>query len=227
MAEPGDLVGAVASVAHEDQPPVRQPQPHDPQQRAHDRGRGAVWPAPCPVVLLRAVQAHQHRQGPGPGGEAEAHQHGEHDPLVAVPPGGIAVAGADRVAVAGLAVDPPAGVSVDGIIPGQQDRSVRGQEQDHEPAEAAGQAHRGPRGGRGDPLVGGDVPVGQRCGDAEQLGDGASPGTQQGGPHQEDEPLEGRAGGRGGDGLDDWQTLGRYNHRGSSLVVTQEAGSTP
>ena len=86
---------------------------------------------------------------------------------------------------------------------------VGGEQGDDEPAEAAGQLHGGPGGGGEDPLVAGDVAVGQGRGDAEQVGDGAPAGGQQGGAHQQGEALVGRPGEGGRDGLEDRQGLGR------------------
>jgi hypothetical protein len=207
VAEPRDLVGAVTRVAHDDQPAVREPHPHHPQELAQELGGGAVRPPALPVVLRAAVQRHQHRQGPGPGGERETHQDGEDDPLVAVPPGGVAVAGADRVAVPGLAVDALTWVAVDGIVTGQEDRLVGGHQRDDEAAEATGQPHGGPGGGGEDALVGCGVAVGDGRDDAEQVGDGPSPGAQQRGAHQQGEATEGRPGEGGSEGLEDREGL--------------------
>jgi hypothetical protein len=69
--------------------------------------------------------------------------------------------------------------------------------------------------------------LGPGGGDAEQVSDRAPAGTDQGGAPQEHEPLECWACERGCDGREDRRGFGRYTHRGSSLVVAQEAGSTP
>src|SRR5437763_11959624 len=52
------------------------------------------------------------------------YQDAQHDPLGAVTPNGMALGGADGVAVAGLAVDLLALVAVHGVIAGQGDREV-------------------------------------------------------------------------------------------------------
>ena len=140
VAEPGDLVGPVGRIADEDEPAVGEPAEHQPQQPDHVLGRGAMPVPLAAVVLLGAVQGDQDRQGPGADGEGEADQDGEHDPLVAVPPGGEGVRGADRVAMAGLAEDVGAGMGDDRVIAGQDDRGVGGEERDDVPGQ--GQARR-------------------------------------------------------------------------------------
>jgi len=65
---------------------------------------------------------------------------------VAVPPGGVAVAGADRITVAGLAVDESPGMAVDGVIADQGDGLVGRDHGQDDPSELAGQAECGPLG---------------------------------------------------------------------------------
>jgi hypothetical protein len=73
--EAGDLMGAVAGVADEDEGTLGEAKQQQPQEPAHESGRGPVR-APAPAVVLgTAVQVHQYGQGPGAPGEREADQH--------------------------------------------------------------------------------------------------------------------------------------------------------
>jgi hypothetical protein len=96
--------------------------------------------------------------------------------------------------MAGFAVDLASGMAVDGVI-AEEDHGmvVRHQGQD-EPAELASQSESRPRRRGEDPLRGGAVSVSQWCGGAKQVGDGASPGTEDGRSEQGDESGEGRCG---------------------------------
>src|SRR5581483_2628402 len=140
VAEAGDRVGAVARVADEQEGATGEAQQQQSQQPAHQLRRGAVGPPPLAVVLGAAVQVHQDRQGPGAGGERQADQDGQDDPLVAVPPSRVGLARTDGVAVPGLAVDPAAGVAVDGVVADQGDAAVGDDVPQEEAAQQASQA---------------------------------------------------------------------------------------
>lgn len=144
--EPVQLGGAVAGVADEDEPPVREHWQHGAQQRGHDLCWRALRAVAGPVGLLRAVEVHEHRQGPGAGGPGETDERGQDDPPAAVPPGGVAVGRAARVAVAGLAMDLSPGVSLHYFVSDQGDGAVVEHVGQDEPAEASGQPNRRPRG---------------------------------------------------------------------------------
>ena len=184
VAEAGDLVRAVAAVADEDEAPVGDAHQHQAEQSAHDLGRGAVRPAALRVVLGRAVEVHQDRQRPGACGEGEADEDGEGDPLVAVTPDGVGVAAADRVAVAGLAVDLTAGVAVHGVVTDQHDRPVGDEGVQQQAGQRAAQAEARPGGTRQDAAVVGGVARGEVAERAQQVGDGVAAGGQQRGRQQ-------------------------------------------
>ena len=154
-------------------------------------------PAAGPVVLLGSVRVGRGRQGPGACGPREAGEHGQHDPLVAIPPGGVAMAGADRVAMPGLGVGLDAGVGLDGIVADEWNGPVGGDEADDRPAGPAGQPRGGPGGGGGDASGGGRVTGGRRCGGAREVGDGAPAGGEAGRAGRGQEPPGGASGGGG------------------------------
>ena len=117
-------MGAVAGVADEHEPSVGEPAPQHAQQSAHQLRRHAMASPLVAVVRLGAIQVNEHGQGPRSRGQGEADQHGKNHLAVAVTPSGIGVAGAHGVAVAGLAVDVPTGVPIDGVVTDQGDRRV-------------------------------------------------------------------------------------------------------
>ena len=151
----------------------------------HQLGRRLVRPAAFLVVLRGAVQGDQHGQGPGPAGEGEADQDGQDDPLVPPAPGGVAVAGADRVAVAGLAMDLPAGVLGDGVVADQADAALGPEVPEDEAGQEGGQGQAGPLGQGEDAVVAGGVAFGEAGDGAQQVADGASAGGEDGGHAQQ------------------------------------------
>ena len=104
------------------------------------------------------------------------------------------MAGADRVPVPGLAVDLATGATIDGVVADEHDGPLRGDQGRAEPTKLAGQVEGRPPCGGGDPLVGGAVAPGQRCGGAGDVGDGAPPGGEEGPAEEGDEPVERRWG---------------------------------
>ena len=121
-------------------------------------------------------------------------QHGQDHPLVAVAPGRVGVAGANRVAMAGLAIDLAAGVTLDGIVADQGHATGRDQVAQNEAAQQATEVEAGP-GSRGeDALVGGAVAGSQAADGAQEVGHGAPTGGEDGGDEQELEPSERRGG---------------------------------
>lgn len=93
---------------------------------------------------------------------------------MAVTPGGVGVRRADGIAVACLAVDLLALMTIDGIIADEGDGSVRDKACDDEACQQAGQPKTGPRGGGEESLIGGLVSLGQGSECAEKIGDGSS-----------------------------------------------------
>jgi hypothetical protein len=92
--------------------------------------------------------------------------------------------------MAGLAMDCAAGRAFDGVIADEGDRLPGGQELEDLPGEETSQLQAGPAGLGEDPLVGGDVSGRQRAEGPQQVGDGASPGGQDGGGEQDQEAPE-------------------------------------
>src|SRR5262249_23743993 len=162
-----------------------------------------------------AVKADQHGQGPGPAGKWELDQDGQDDPLVPPAPGGVAVAGADRVAVAGLAVDLPAGGLGDGVIADQADPPLGPEGLGREAAQDGGQGQGGPPGQRQHPVVAGRVALGQVGDGAEQVGHGAPAVGNDGGDTQQLRAGEGGGGEGGAKEGEQGQLLVCYgSHRG-------------
>ena len=192
VSEAGDFVSAVARVADEHELAAEEAQEHDAEQPAHLLGRGPVRAAPLTVVLLGAVQVDQHGQRPGAGGEREADEDRQHHPAVAVLPGGVGVRGVDGVAVPRLAVDPLAGVAVDGVVADQDHRVGRAEVAQDVAGQGASQAR--PRGAGEDALVVGAVARGERPEGPEQVGDGAAALGEHGRRQKEREAPEGRPG---------------------------------
>ena len=106
----------------------------------------------------------------------------------------MAMAGSDRVTMAGLAVDLAAGVAVDRVVADQDDRLIGGDQGHHEPRELASQPECGPSGTGEDPLVGGAMPPADRRGGAKDVGDGTPAGGEDGRAEQGDEPMGRRLG---------------------------------
>ena len=151
----------------------------------------AMGTPPLLVLFLAAVQVHEHRQRPGAIGPGEADEHRQDDPLVAVPPGGVAVAGSDRITMPGLAVDLASGMTIDRIIADQDDRLIRRDQGQDEATKLTGQLEGGPLGGGKDPLISGDVPLGQGGGGTEDVGNGASSSGEDGRAEEGDKAGEG------------------------------------
>ena len=185
-------------------------------------------PAPLPVVLRGAVQGDQHRQRPGPGGGREADQHGQDDPLVAVAVGGVAVAGADGVPVPGLAVHRLAAVLRHGIVADQRHRAFGPAVPQDEAAQRCRHVQPGPAGLRQDALVAGRMALGQGRDSAEQVGDGAAAGGQDGGEEQHLAAAPGGLGEQGGEFVQQGQGEGRYTvHAGLLARAPRVVVSTP
>ena len=142
-------------------------------------------------LLRAAIQRHEHRQCPGPPGEGERHQDGQDDPFVPPAVGGVGMGRAHRVAMAPLAVDLGAAVLVNGVVARQVDGPVGGPMIDDEPGEDPRQLGGRPAAPRQDAMIAGGVAGGQLGGGAEQVGDGAAAGSEDGGDKQDQEALIG------------------------------------
>src|SRR5579875_1380649 len=154
-------------------------------------------PPAAAVLVLGAVEVHQHGEGPGGVGPREAYEDGEDDPSMAPPPGGVGVAGADRVAVPCLAVDLAAGVAVDGVVADQDHRPLGGEPAEDEARQGAAQPQARPGGAAEEALVVGAVAGGQSPEGTPEVVDGAPPGGEDGRDQQEGEAPGGRPGERG------------------------------
>ena len=86
-------------------------------------------------VPAYALISNPHRQCPGTGGERKADEYGEHNPLMAISPGGVAVAGSNRVTMTSLTVDVSAWVTVNRVVANKQNRLIRRQQLDDGPTE--------------------------------------------------------------------------------------------
>ena len=73
-AEAGDLVAAVPGVPGENEAATGQADHQQPQEPAHELGRGAVDPAAGLVGGLVPIQVDEYGQRPGAGGEGELDQ---------------------------------------------------------------------------------------------------------------------------------------------------------
>jgi hypothetical protein len=192
--EAGRLVRVVVAVSGQHETPLPLPTEQRTTQLPQQVLRCLVPFASLEVVLLAAVQRHQQRQGPRPFGEGQADQHGQHHPLVAPAEGSERVAGADRVAVAGLAEDLVAWVFGDRVVTGQQDTAFRHEVVKDPTAKAAGQPPAGPAPFGEDFVVAGGVAGGQGAEGAQQVADGTTTDGEDGGQGQDDHAQEGGPG---------------------------------
>src|SRR5271157_4305605 len=192
MCEAGQGVGAVTAVAREDELAVGEPVDQDSQHLLH-QFRGRLVPPPLPAVFfLGQVQRHQQRQRPSTSGKGDPDKHGQGDPLVPPAVGGEGVSGTDRVAMATLAVDVLAGVFLDGVVASQFDGAVGYKPGEHLLGKTTCQRPRGPAVAGEDAVITAGVSRSQRAQTAEQVGDGASPQSQDRGEGKEDESVMGR-----------------------------------
>lgn len=195
-AEPGRRVRSVARIADEHERAAGEPDQQHPQRATGGLGGRAVPAALGPVLVRRAVQVDQHGQDPRAGGERELHEDGQHHPPAAVPPGGVHVGRADRVAVPPLAVHLFAPVPVHGVVPDQHDRAAGDEVVEQEPHQDAAESEPGPPGRRGHLSVGGAVPGRQVPGRPQEVGDGPPSGGQDGRAEEGEEPGVGGLGGQ-------------------------------
>src|SRR5262249_245781 len=138
-----------------------------------------------------------------PATEGEADQQRQDDPLVPPAIGRERMGGADRVAVAALAVDPGPGMFGDGIVAGQFDRAAGGEAVRDSGDVAARQPAGGPGAGGGGTGITAGVARGQGAQGAEQVGDGAAADGEDSGQRQQDEAPMSRSGQGRGQGLED------------------------
>ena len=104
---------------------------------------------------------------------------------------GVGVSGADRVAMATLAVDMRAGMLGDGIVPGQEDRSTRREAGQDRRYVAACQGRERPAVAGEDPVITAGMSGSQGAEDTEQVGDRPPAQSEDGGQGQEDESTMG------------------------------------
>jgi hypothetical protein len=137
-------MGSVRGVADENEASVREPVEHQRQEPDHVLGRRAVPVPLASVASLGVVKGDQYGQGPGAVGEGEADEHGEHNPLVAIPPSRKGVRRPNGVTVAVLAVDVGFGVGDDRVVADQDDRGISGEQGDEMSRDGARQSERRP-----------------------------------------------------------------------------------
>src|SRR5262249_23660716 len=125
-------------------------------------------------------------------------EYSQDDPLVAVPPGRVALGGADGVAVAGLVVDPLALVPVHGVVADQHHRPGGQQVLQDEGGQGAAEVEAGPGGAGEGGLVGGAVAGGETAEGAQEVGDGAAAGGGECRDGQQGETVDGGGGEAGG-----------------------------
>ncbi len=207
LGEGGHLVAAIASVAGEPEGAVGEPAQQQTQQHLHDLSRGLVGPPALVVVLARAIQGHQHGQRPGSLGEGEADQDSQDDPLVPPAPGRIGVAGTHGVAVTRLAVDLASGVLGDGVVADKRDGASGPEAKQEEAGQRGGQSQAGPVSLGQDAVVTGVSARGEVSERAQQVGDGASSGGENGSDGQQLHALKGGRVESGGEQGEDRQGL--------------------
>src|SRR5262245_22602844 len=135
-------------------------------------------PPAAAVLALGAVEVHQDRQGPGSGGEREADEDRQDHPPMPPTPGGVGVAGADRVAVSRLAIDLAPGVAVDGVVADQDHRPFGGEPAEDVAGQGAAEPQARPGGPAEDALVVGAVTWGELAEGAPEVVDGAAAGGE-------------------------------------------------
>jgi hypothetical protein len=116
---------------------------------------------------------------------------------------GVGVSGADRVAMAALAVDMKPRMLGDGIVPGQKDRSTRREAGKDRRDVAACQGRKRPVVTREDAVIAAGMAGCEASQKAKQVGDGASAQGEDRGQSQEDESTMGRPRERRLEGVED------------------------
>ena len=162
-----------------------------PQQQLHLLGRRLVGPAALAIVLRERYRETSTGRAQSRVAKGKRNQDGEDHPLVPPVPGGIAVTGADGVPVAGLAVNFPAGVFGDGVIADQANTSLGPEVLENEAGEDRRQGQAGPLGQGENAVVTGGVAFGQISDRAQQVGQGASAMSEEGGDAQQLVAYEG------------------------------------
>ena len=131
---------------------------------------------------------------PTGGWRRELDQDREYDPLVAVPPRGVGLGRSHGVAVTGLAVDALPLVPVHGVVAEEHHGTSGEQVVEHEAHQNTAECQPGPGCAGQNALVIGAVSGCQMAECAEQVGDGSSPGGDEGRDQQCRETLVGGAG---------------------------------
>jgi hypothetical protein len=167
----------------------------------------------CAVRLTSVLN----RQSPRSAAEGEADQHGQSNPLVPPAPDGVAVAAADGVAVARLAVDPRTGVFTDGVVANEKDGACGEETVDEKGQQEVSQLKAGEVSRGKDAVVAGRsaLPEVGEC--AQQVGDGATAGSEDG---SNSEQLGSGKGGRTEGGAE-------QNEAGHSVVGYTGHGRSP
>ena len=187
VREPCHLMAAIATITGQGETPVREPVQEHGDQLA-EQLRGGLVPALMLLIPLpAAIQRHQHRQGPGTVGEREADQDCQDDPLVAPAIGGVAVGGADGVAMAPLAVDLGAAMLIDGVIAGQRNGACGDEATQDQIGQAVSHGPQRPAAPREDAVIAGGMAGSETADGAEQIGDRAASGSEGSPAHQGEE----------------------------------------
>jgi hypothetical protein len=114
-------------------------------------------------------------------------------------------------------------VLVDGVVAGQRDRLVVGEAAEDDARRGTGQGPDGPASPREDTVVAGGMARGQAADSAQEVGDGAASGGQDGAGHEVGEAGESRPCEGAGEGPDQWaEEVGYYDHEG--LLVGERWG---
>ena len=178
LAGAGQLHGREAAVGHQDQLPLGEPaadlQHHLP--RPVDRGlvRGPAAGA------LGPTQGGQQGQGPDPMAPGDRDQDHQRDPLQPEALHDVLARRADRIAVTALGLDPAAVSALDGIVGGQGDRPVAGEDGNDQAEQDLPGGQAGPGIAVQDAVIIGEAPLAAEPHDAQDGADGARSGGQDG-----------------------------------------------
>ena len=133
--------------------------------------------------------------------------------------------------MAGFAVDLGAAMLVDGIVAGQEDRAVGPIMIEDELRQEPGQLEGGPGSFREDAVIAGGISRSQARDGAEEVGDGAPAGGQDGGHEQDQEALVGGLEEDGGELVEHGPSEGWYkeheDHLGGDAGVRWNAPMLP
>src|SRR5512135_3172213 len=230
LAGAGQIHRREAAVEHQDQLPLGEPaanlQDHLPGPVDRRLVRGAAAGA------LGPAQGGQEGQGPHPVAPGDRDQNHQSDPLQPEALHDVLATRPHGIAVAALGPNAAAGAALDGIVGGQDDRPVAGEDGDDQAEQDLPGGQAGPGVAVQDAVVVGEVPLLAEPHDPQDRTDGAVAGSQEGSDGQElglDPDAVGEQGSEGGqDGYDlRWQIQGGRSPRTMACMSPSIVANDP